>query len=214
MIKADPTFIRVFGIAERSSGEPGYASEPVDFLAVRDPLDWSLPPVWGLASARGETPIISRRLLEYTEHTSLGAGRFDLEGVTHVVTGPRHRQAEAASTAPARRRARPSSSGTPRPSPGPPGGPAVYAAGRAEAVAALDPARGRRSASDLVVEDPDRPLPDRRRGPGHRPDHPRTARARRGRGRRGDPGVSRPRRHVRPRLVGDPRRPPVPIRPA
>ena len=48
--------MRVFGQAVRSSAEPGYASEPVDFLAVRDTLAWSLPPVWGLASAGGETP--------------------------------------------------------------------------------------------------------------------------------------------------------------
>ena len=38
------------GVAKRASNEPGYASERVDFLSVRDTLDWSLPPVWGLPS--------------------------------------------------------------------------------------------------------------------------------------------------------------------
>jgi hypothetical protein len=87
LLKANPACIRVFGIAERASGEPGYASEPVDFLAYRDPLGWSLPPVWGLASSGGETPIIPRRYLTYTDHARPGRGRYDIEGVTHLLTG-------------------------------------------------------------------------------------------------------------------------------
>jgi hypothetical protein len=86
-LKADPSFIRVFGDGDRHSGEPGYASEPVDFMGARDPLDWSLPAVWGLRSAKGETPMIARRLIDFYDHTRRGAGRFDLESVSHVVTG-------------------------------------------------------------------------------------------------------------------------------
>ena len=77
-LKADPALIRVFGAAEKSAGEPGYASAPVDFFPVRDPLGWSLPPVWGLRSATGETPIIPRRRLAYTDHAKPGAGRVEL----------------------------------------------------------------------------------------------------------------------------------------
>jgi hypothetical protein len=87
-LRADPSFQRVFGWAERSSGEPGYASEQVDFFSARDTLDWSLPLVWGLATSGGKTPIIPRRMVEYTDHTLTGQGRFDIEGVTHLVTGP------------------------------------------------------------------------------------------------------------------------------
>ncbi len=89
LIKTDPTLSRVFGTAERKSGEPGYASVNIDFLAIRDQLDWSLPPVWGLKSARGETPIIPRRMLKYTDHARAGGGRFDLESVSHLLAGHR-----------------------------------------------------------------------------------------------------------------------------
>jgi hypothetical protein len=86
-LKADPEFVRLFGIAKRASNEPGFASEPVDFLSVRDTLDWSLPPVWGLATARGETPMLPRRLLAFTDHVMPADGRFDIQAVTHLVTG-------------------------------------------------------------------------------------------------------------------------------
>ncbi len=79
------------GIAEKSAGEPGYASMAVDFLAVRDTLDWSLPPVWGLLTSTGETPLIPRRIAEFAHHTKFEWGRWDLESVTHVVTGPNSR---------------------------------------------------------------------------------------------------------------------------
>ena len=85
VLKADPGFIRVFGIAEKHSGEPGYASERIDFLPARDPLDWSLPAAWGLSSSAGKTPMISRRLLDYFDHVR--SGRLDIESVSHVVTG-------------------------------------------------------------------------------------------------------------------------------
>ena len=156
-LKADPSVVRIFGVAERSSGEPGYASEPIDFFAVRDMLDWSLPPVWGLATSRGETPIIPRRLLKYTDHAKQGEGRFDIESVSHFVT-PRKKAASAggsgiiagsaaifknANVLPrVRRLGRP-----------------IYVGGEDEGAAALDRLDG--SARErIIVEDPTRPLAD------------------------------------------------------
>lgn len=83
-IKADPDHGRVYGLARYSSGEPGYASQPVAFPKVRDTLAWSLPPIWGLDSATGETPMYDRRLLTFHEHAP-GIARFDVEGVTHLL---------------------------------------------------------------------------------------------------------------------------------
>ena len=88
-LKADPGLIRVFGMAEKASGEPGYASEPVDFPAVRDPLGWSLPPVWHLAASRGETPMIPRRIVLYGAATQRFMVRHDLESDSHILTGRR-----------------------------------------------------------------------------------------------------------------------------
>lgn len=88
-IQRDPTHFRVFGAPDKSAGEPGYASEQVDFFSVRDTLGWSLPPVWGLRSVIGETPIIPLRLLAYTDNARAGGGRFDIEGVTHLLTAAR-----------------------------------------------------------------------------------------------------------------------------
>ncbi len=62
-----------------------------DFLQVRDTLDWSLPPVWHLSSSGGNTPMKSSRVVDYTDNAFLGRGRFDLEGVTHIVAGRKHR---------------------------------------------------------------------------------------------------------------------------
>jgi Bacterial membrane protein YfhO len=86
-LKSDPGLIRVFGISDKASGEPGYVSEPIDFFGVRDQLNWSLPVAWNLYGARGETPVIPRRHLDYTDHAMNGGGRFDIESVTHVLTG-------------------------------------------------------------------------------------------------------------------------------
>ena len=36
-LKADPGFIRVFGKGDKHSGEPGYASEPIDYLSAQTP---------------------------------------------------------------------------------------------------------------------------------------------------------------------------------
>ena len=76
-------------MGDKAAGEPGYASEPIDFIAVRDPLDWSLPLVWHVNASRGETPMIARRVRRFHRQCQLGKGRFDLEGDTHIVTGRR-----------------------------------------------------------------------------------------------------------------------------
>ena len=90
-LKSNPEFIRVFGIGDKSAGEPGYASERVDFMAVRDPLDWSLPLAWHVNASRGNTPMVSRRIVDFGEH-ALGSARYDLEGDTHIVSGRRRLQ--------------------------------------------------------------------------------------------------------------------------
>jgi hypothetical protein len=87
MLKNDPSLVRIFGLAEKSSGEPGYASEKIDFMRVRDTLDWSLPPVWKISSSRGNTPMIPRRIDEFARATENGSWRHDLEGDSYIVTG-------------------------------------------------------------------------------------------------------------------------------
>jgi len=158
-LRADPSFVRVFGIPVKSAGEPGYASEPVDYMAVRDTLAWSLPPVWGLASSEGATPIYARRLMDYSNHARVGRGRFDIEGVTHLVTG-RNRKIDAESSSSQSRvigSARVARNFGALPRARLMGRP-VYARDQAAAVAALD-ALGGAIRDRLVVEDPDRTLP-------------------------------------------------------
>ncbi len=89
-LMADPSFVRVFGVCDKHSGEPGYAShQRVNYLAVRDALDWSLPLAWHVAASKGNTPMISRRLHDFSHITEKGPWRRDLEGNTHIVTGQR-----------------------------------------------------------------------------------------------------------------------------
>lgn len=153
-IANDPAAIRVYGVAGRSAGEPGYASEPVDFMAVRDTLDWSLAPVWGLAAARGETPLVPRRSLGFTDHAKPDMGRFDLQSVTHMITsrrdpgapGPGETAGAAVIYANAAAFPRARLMGRP-----------FYVGNEAEALAAIDQL-GRSIRERLVVEDPDRPL--------------------------------------------------------
>lgn len=85
LIKADPTFLRMYGEGTFPSGIPGYASKPTDFLVNRELLAWSTPLVWGLPSNGGETPIIPRRRLWFTDWHS--PARLDLDGLTHLVVG-------------------------------------------------------------------------------------------------------------------------------
>ncbi len=158
-MRAAPDFVRVFGLAEKSAGEPGYASEKVDFLPVRDTLDWSLPPVWHLASSNGNTPMISNRVVDYTDKAVPGRGRFDLEGVTHIVTGRNHlalfsgmpgRPAGSAIVL-RNKRALPRARLAGKP---------VYALSQSDAVAVLDRLTKENTLLDhLIVEDPTRPLP-------------------------------------------------------
>ena len=86
-LKADPSLIRIFAKGDKHSGEPGHASERVDFMSVRDPLDWSLPPVWHVPASRGETPMRSQRQLIFERLTQDYRCRHDLESDSHIVTG-------------------------------------------------------------------------------------------------------------------------------
>ncbi|MGP0069364.1 MAG: YfhO family protein [Isosphaeraceae bacterium] len=86
-LKDDPSLIRIFAKGDKSAGEPGYASERVNFLTVRDPMDWSLPPVWHVPTSRGNTPMISSRLELYARLTEKYPWRHDLESDSHIVTG-------------------------------------------------------------------------------------------------------------------------------
>jgi hypothetical protein len=158
-LQSSPEFVRVFGIGDKHSGEPGYASEAVDFRAVRDPLDWSLPLVWHLNAARGNTPMISRRLADFTNEKlgkKLGKMRFDLEGDTHIVTGRRR-----AADFPGLPRTRIGASFIHRNKDALPRvrlmGQPIYAADRLEALAALAEL-GQSLRDQLVVEDPTHPL--------------------------------------------------------
>jgi hypothetical protein len=155
-LKADPGFIRVFGDGDKHSGEPGYASEFVDFMPARDALDWSLPAAWGLASSKGETPMIPKRLLDYFDHVKRGAGRLDIESVSHVLVGRNIKKMfvpnEPVGAAflyvnpdvlpRARLAGRP-----------------VYVDGQSEAIAAIE-RLGPENRNRLIVEDPTRPLTD------------------------------------------------------
>ena len=153
-IQADPSFIRVFGTGERSAAEPGYASEPIDFMKSRDALDWSLPAAWGLASAKGETPMISRRIIDYFDNTLYGAGRFDLDSVSHIVVGRNQRAAFAPNEQVGEAFLHVNPNALPRARLA---GRPVYAADRAEAVEILG-RLGPELMNRLVVEDPARPL--------------------------------------------------------
>ena len=153
-LKADPGFIRVYGDGDKHSGEPGYASEPIDYLPVRDALDWSLPAAWGLASSKGETPMIARRLLDYFDHVKIGTGRLDIESVSHVVTGRLQRNAflpndpAGAAFVHRNRKVLPRARLVGRP---------VYVEDAAEGVKALE-RLGPENRTRLIVEDPTRPL--------------------------------------------------------
>jgi|GEM_PF-1131156 len=93
-ILADPAHQRVFGVAGVApSGPPGHAAprfDPnapaLDLASIRDPLSWSLPPLFGLRSNSGITPIIPLRKHLFEEATRGKPWGLDLEGVSHVVT--------------------------------------------------------------------------------------------------------------------------------
>jgi hypothetical protein len=154
---------RLFGLGALSAGEPGYAVKPVKFFEARDTLAWSLAPVWGLRSSGRITPIISERLDRYDEAANRAGIRFDLEGVTHLLAGsvgaPRDFEPPVrAGTAWIYRNpeAMPRARIVGRPH---------YAADKFSAERALlalsDRARDR-----IIVEDPDRPVPESASGSG------------------------------------------------
>jgi hypothetical protein len=159
LIAADPGHDRVVGAQERSVAEPGYASGSrkffeEKFVRARETLSYSMAPVWGLRSSEGVTPIIPTRFLAYGDNVRVGAGRYDIEGVTHLVStrkdlvglGP-PRPAGSLFVYPnpeARPRVR--VMGSP-----------VYTADRVESVRTVR-RLGAEVRDRLIVEDPDRPL--------------------------------------------------------
>ena len=144
----------MFGRGDKHSGEPGYASEHLDFLPTRDPLDWSLPAAWGLPCSKGETPMISRRLIDYFDSVAIGAGRFDIESVSHVVVGRHLRKSFRPSTPVGAAfihrnpRVLPRARLVGRP---------VYVVNAAAGVTALE-RLGQENLRRMIVEDPTRPL--------------------------------------------------------
>ena len=118
LLKADPAFDPGLRRSpSKSAGEPGYASRAGRLPRGPRPLAWSLPPVWGLRPRPGrdaDHPAAAARLTPTTPGPA--AGRFDVEGVTHLVTGRPHRRLPGPSPS---RPARPASTGTPTPCPGP-----------------------------------------------------------------------------------------------
>lgn len=146
---------RIFGLPDRSVGEPGYASEPVDFFPARDTLSRSLAPVWGLRSSGGHTPIIPRRIDDYDEAANRAGVRFDLEGVTHILLGRRDAMPGMGTPVPIG-----SALILPNPDALPRArlvGRPVYVADRAAAIAALM-SLGTEARQRVIVEDPDQPI--------------------------------------------------------
>jgi hypothetical protein len=155
-LRAAPGLGRIFSFAGGSANAPGHALGAIDHFAARDALAWNLAPAWGLSSSGGASPVYARRMVRYTDAAAVGRGRFDVEGVTHILSAgapiagfpPPERAGAAlihrnpAALPRARLMGRP-----------------VYADGEdgaARAVAALGPAIRDR----VVVEDPSRPLPE------------------------------------------------------
>ena len=151
-LKADKSRIRIYGEGSAASGEPGYASKPVNPLPARETLAWSLPTVWGIRSTGGETPIISRRRVRFGEWQD--APRYALEGLSHVLSttpsvdrlGPAEKvgsvylHKNSAAVSRARLVGRP-----------------VYASNERDAIAKLK-ALGQKSLKRIVVEDERQPV--------------------------------------------------------
>lgn len=152
-IKEQGDVIRIYGENTLHSAEPGYASKPVNFEAVKELLAWSLPPVWGLDGVVGVTPIYSVRRFLFQSLPGLAGP--DIEGMNYLVTGRkgvRLRGDEGTSVGTVRvfhnPEARPRARFLGRP---------VYADSRSGAEEAMK--RGGLAVRDrAVVEDPDRPL--------------------------------------------------------
>ena len=158
-LRSSPELQRIFGISSMSAAEPGYASTNIDPMPARDSLSWSLAPVWGMSSSGGLTPIISKRIERYDTAASEGGSRFDLEGVSHILTGTPSAGDRKRFENPQRvgrayiienRSALPRVRFASRP---------VYADDERDAAVQLNRLR-REALERLVVEDPTRPLPE------------------------------------------------------
>ena len=94
-VEIEPQYDPCLRHRRQAAGEPGYASEKIKFMDVRDPLDWSLPLVWHLNASKGQHadgfPPGCRFLRECARNV-----RFDLESDTHIVTGNRDHPSFAA----------------------------------------------------------------------------------------------------------------------
>ncbi|RUL85072.1 hypothetical protein TsocGM_19025 [Tautonia sociabilis] len=154
-IQADPEHQRVIGFARFSAGEPGYASTEIDFMAVRDTLAWSLPPVFGMRSVMGETPMIPTRWKRFMDATNGNPQQAAVAGASHILSGYPGRIAD---WPPAEMIGTAYVFTNPEPLPrvrlmGRP----EYSSDEDEAVAALV-RLGEEIRDRVVVEDPDRPL--------------------------------------------------------
>jgi hypothetical protein len=76
---------RIFGYPDQTSAPRGYAVQHVDFSAIRQTLSWSLAPVWGLASGGGVSPLVTERMVAYTDAAMPGRGRFEIESVNTLL---------------------------------------------------------------------------------------------------------------------------------
>ncbi len=156
-LRSDPKFIRMFGVADKASGEPGYASEPLDFLGVRDPLGWSLAMVWHVPSVWGETPIHSKRLEEFGDPLGVQQSfpwRFDIEGRSHYLLGKNITGAQGLRIGTARLQINPGALPRARIV-----GRPAYAADERQAIGLLVDLGRRNDLRDrVVVEDPTRPI--------------------------------------------------------
>ncbi len=179
-LKSQPAVGRIFGENTVASGEPGYASHPIDFFRARETIAWSLAPVWGLRSTAGETPIIPTRRLRFTDagndlDPSRPGGarprvaddptpeavqgyrraRFDIEGLSHILSSTPSRDRLGPYVKAGGAYIHTNDQALPRARfLGRP----IYADGERAAARALLQQGG--DARDiLVVEDPDRPLP-------------------------------------------------------
>jgi hypothetical protein len=152
-ILADRNHQRVFGYPNVTTAPRDYAQVPVDFFPIRDWLSWSLPPVFGLPSAGGVSPLVPERMVEFTNKSQTMARR-DLEGTTHVL-GDRLDPADFERVFPVGRvwigtnpRALPRARLAGRP---------IYAETPQKAAEALSYLK-REDTDRLIVEDPARPL--------------------------------------------------------
>jgi len=151
-----------------------------------------------------------RRMLEYTDHALLNQGRFDIESVTHIVTGRSPGLVPPAGSsllsAPGPRRFTRTRSPDSRSTDGRP-----YYAESEAARSRLSTGSAGRSRDRVVVEDPDRPLRPGATASGSARIHGRRPGTRGCRDRFQRTGVPHALRQYDPRLAGAGGRPPAPV---